>query len=509
MAFASIIEGFIHEKLKQNPDEYSRSKVLIGFSLSLSIAVIIYSVIFYFFGQIACGTAVVIGGVLFFSSALIAKYNGSFFVASNVLAGSFYFAIAALSILDGGISIVSSPWFGAVAICSVLVAGVRSGLFWVVSSAITILILFVMQINGVDFPKMDLTAAERTLMIFTGLSGLTIIIGAFGVVFSTMIAKMVVKIRETGQLVQDNMASLQDIISELEQVMADIASGDFTRKLESSDVNNDIDELRSRLNGPLSMLTGIISKVVDVSEKIFRGSEDLSQSAQSLSSGSSEQAASLEEISSSLAEVEKQTTRNKDSATEACQLIENANQSVISGNKNMTSLLQSMNEISETSKKVAGVIKTIDEIAFQTNLLALNAAVEAARAGKYGKGFAVVAEEVRSLASRSALAAKSTTELIESSVREVNEGVAESSLTADSLKTIAEEVQKVDSIVKNITESSVEQNAVIQEINKGLIQVNSVVQNNTAIAEETASTSDELLTSANELQGVISSFSNH
>jgi len=172
----------------------------------------------------------------------------------------------------------------------------------------------------------------------------------------------------------------------------------------------------------------------------------------------------------------------------------------------MSQLSESMTEINETSANVTKIIKVIDEIAFQTNLLALNAAVEAARAGKYGKGFAVVAEEVRNLASRSAEAAKNTTELIEASFSRVEEGVKNTESTATILEDISGSANKVNDLVSEIAAASVEQTGGIEEINRGLNQINSVIQQNASISEEAAAASKELSSQSDKLQAMMKRF---
>ncbi len=232
---------------------------------------------------------------------------------------------------------------------------------------------------------------------------------------------------------------------------------------------------------------------------VASGSSQLSNSAQSLSTGATEQAASVEEISSSLTQVGAQTKMNSENANQAQIISEKARKTVQQGNQQMEIMVESMKTINDTSSEVSKVIKVIDEIAFQTNLLALNAAVEAARAGKYGKGFAVVAEEVRSLAGRSAEAAKDTTELIEKSIKGVEIGVRNADETANILTEVNISVEKMNDLVSEIASSSLEQTASIEEVNTGLSQVNTVVQQNASISEENASASDELKSQVEQL----------
>ena len=313
------------------------------------------------------------------------------------------------------------------------------------------------------------------------------------------------EVGETVNSFNNFLTRLQEAIEEVNEVMASVSKGDFTLKV-SSEQKGDLKRLKDSINSSINLLGKTIAQVASTSDQVDTGTKELSQSAQSLAAGATEQAASLEEISSTTSIIDSQTRTNSENADQAKQLTNRMLSIVEDGNKKMEEMLVSMEKINETSTNVSKVIKVIDEIAFQTNLLALNAAVEAARAGKYGKGFAVVAEEVRNLASRSAEAAKNTTELISTSIKEVETGVTNSKQTAEALTQIVEAVEKINDLVGEIAEASREQTTGIDEINKGLTQINSVVQQNSSISEETASSSDELSAQASALSHMISRF---
>ncbi len=301
------------------------------------------------------------------------------------------------------------------------------------------------------------------------------------------------------------MDTLQSTIGNLNHIFESVANSDLSERM-TDDLKGDLDKLKSRTNESIEMLGQTIRQVKLTSDQVKTGSQELSSSAQALADGTTQQAASLEEISSSMSEIEKKTKDNNENAALAQQSAIHALDTAEKGNSQMQGMLQSMDEINSTSADIAKIIKVIDEIAFQTNLLALNAAVEAARAGKYGKGFAVVAEEVRNLASRSAEAAKSTTELIEKSTKEIEKGVDNAGKTAEVLTEINESVKQVNTIADEISSASSEQSAGIVEINKGLIQVNDIVQRNSSISEQTASASDELFSFATQMENLIVRF---
>lgn len=255
-------------------------------------------------------------------------------------------------------------------------------------------------------------------------------------------------------------------------------------------------------------ITKPIKRIVDGlnegAEQVASASGQVSSSSQSLAEGSSEQASSIEETSASLEEMSSMTRQNADNAGQADGLMKEANQMVSTANGSMQELTVSMEEISKASEETSKIIKTIDEIAFQTNLLALNAAVEAARAGEAGAGFAVVADEVRNLAMRAADAAKNTAELIEATVKKVNDGTGLVSTTNDAFGRVAENASKVGELVAEIAAASNEQSQGISQVNTAVTEMDKVVQKNAASAEESASASEEMNAQAEQMKTMVS-----
>ena len=235
------------------------------------------------------------------------------------------------------------------------------------------------------------------------------------------------------------------------------------------------------------------------SKEVQSASKQVAASSQSVSLGASRQSAHLFMTTESLREMAEATKENASHSAEANLATENAHSHAEQGSKAMERMAGAIEEIKTASDETAKIIKTIDEIAFQTNLLALNAAVEAARAGEAGKGFAVVAEEVRNLAQRSADAARSTTSLIESSKEKADHGVSVAEEVGTSLASIISSISTATEMVKKVANSSTQQNKRIADSNQALKEMEEVTQNTAAHAEETASTSEEMMSHSAKL----------
>ena len=300
--------------------------------------------------------------------------------------------------------------------------------------------------------------------------------------------------------------SFEDLIAATKQqanIAQLLAAGDLTADFA---IRSENDLLGKSISDLINKLNQIVETIVLAAEQVASGSNMVSNSSLALSQGATEQASSVEQLTASLEEISSQVLLNAENAKTANELAKNVEANAAEGNAQMGNMLAAMSEINDSSSSINKIIKVIDDIAFQTNILALNAAVEAARAGQHGKGFAVVAEEVRSLAARSANAAKETTDLIESSIRKVDAGTKIANGTATALNQIVEQVNKAAELVSDIAKASSEQSAAVEEINQGVMQISQVVQTNAATSQESAAASEELSSQAAQLKDIVSIF---
>ncbi len=288
-------------------------------------------------------------------------------------------------------------------------------------------------------------------------------------------------------------------------VLERVAGGDLSVHLEIKR-EDEVGELARALNQSIEAMRRTLAEVQQVSLEVSAASSQLAASAQHISSGAQEQAASLEETAASLEEVSSTVKQNTDNAQHASQLASSARDTAERGGVVVDSAVSAMGEITKSSKKIGDIITTIDEIAFQTNLLALNAAVEAARAGEQGRGFGVVAAEVRSLAQRTASAAKEIRGLIADASSKVETGTLQVNNSGETLQEIVKSVKRVTDMVAEIAAASREQTTGLEQVNTAVTQVDQVTQVNASQTEELSATATSLSEKAVHLQGLVAAF---
>ncbi len=275
-----------------------------------------------------------------------------------------------------------------------------------------------------------------------------------------------------------------------QEIASAVASGDLTMRIDVEP--GDTSSLLAALGEMQTRLQNMVSEIKTSAETIKVASAEIASGNTDLSSRTESQASSLEETSSSMETMTETVKQNADNARQANKMVETASEVAVKGGAVVSQVVTTMDDINQSSKKIVDIISVIDGIAFQTNILALNAAVEAARAGEQGRGFAVVASEVRSLAQRSAAAAKEIKTLIGDSVDKVTAGSALVDQAGQTMDEIVASVRRVSDIMSEITAASQEQSSGIQEIGSAINQMDEMTQQNAALVEEAAAAAESL-----------------
>ncbi|MDR1913711.1 MAG: methyl-accepting chemotaxis protein [Clostridiales bacterium] len=305
--------------------------------------------------------------------------------------------------------------------------------------------------------------------------------------------------------INETITNISSYINEISSVLIAISENDLTRSINREYVGT-FAQIKTALNNITDTLSGIVSHIQDSASRVADEAAQISKTSLVLAEGSSKQSASIQELNATIMGINESTKENATNTKEAENLAGVSTRVAYKGDQNMKDMILSMESITKSSKDIASIIKVIDDIAFQTNLLALNAAVEAARAGEHGRGFSVVAEEVRNLAGKSSSASKEVADLIVESIDRVEVGSKSADMTAETLHTIATDVQGVSDLISKITEATENQAQALNEVTFGLMQITDVVHSNSSASQEAAAAAQQLASRAELLRILVGKF---
>jgi methyl-accepting chemotaxis protein len=322
---------------------------------------------------------------------------------------------------------------------------------------------------------------------------------------ATMIGGAIIAIALAGFLAVVVTRSITKPVHAAVEVAEKVAAGDLGSLIHVSS-NDETGRLLAALKAMNANLARIVGTVRNSSDSIATGSAQIASGNADLSQRTEEQASALEETAASMEQLGSTVKANADSARQANQLALSASSVAIQGGEVVGQVVETMKGINNSSKKIADIISVIDGIAFQTNILALNAAVEAARAGEQGRGFAVVASEVRSLAQRSAEAAKEIKSLITASVERVEQGTLLVDRAGSTMSEVVGSIKRVTDIMGEISAASIEQSAGVSQVGEAVSQMDQVTQQNAALVEESAAAAESLKSQAQQLVQAVAVF---
>ncbi len=310
-------------------------------------------------------------------------------------------------------------------------------------------------------------------------------------------------VNEAVEQVRSNIKALSDDVNMLAEAAAD---GRVSTRADANKHAGDFRKIVEGVNATLETIVEPVIAVKEATEAINSAAGEISTGNNDLSQRTEQQASSLEETASSMEELAGTVRQNAENAKQANQLAVTASGVAVKGGDAVNQVVNTMADINESARKIEDIISVIDGIAFQTNILALNAAVEAARAGEQGRGFAVVAGEVRTLAQRSASAAKEIKELITDSVGKTTEGTEQVADAGKTMEEVVGSVQRVSDIIGEISAASQEQTTGIDQVNQAVTSMDETTQQNAALVEEAAAAAESLVEQANHLNDAVSVF---